>query len=156
MPTNVPPKAAAYPGVLEQRNTAFHIPPLHQCSHTTTQGLIAGVTGALASPAVLLLARYDAVGHLRLAARTALLATAARRELAGRLHPAGMDHPWRGRRFSARWGTHGELDYHPVRPDPVAEFLADTAVDNCLYRHPVRFLRLHEDLTAQQVPPFGT
>ncbi|MEU6807490.1 hypothetical protein ABZ920_00340 [Streptomyces sp. NPDC046831] len=35
-------------------------------------------------------------------------------------------------------------------------FPADTAVDEGLYRHPVRLLRLRDDLTVQQVPPFGT
>ncbi|MFD8222143.1 hypothetical protein ACFV2U_53095 [Streptomyces sp. NPDC059697] len=68
-------------------------------------------------------------------------------------HP---DRPWHGRRFSAGWGTHGELEYHPVRPDLVAEFRADTAVDDARYRHPVRFLRLRDDLAVHQVPPFGT
>lgn len=34
-------------------------------SHTTAEGLIGGVTGTLASPATLLLARYDVLGHLR-------------------------------------------------------------------------------------------
>ncbi|MGW2825765.1 hypothetical protein ACWC24_32880 [Streptomyces sp. NPDC001443] len=69
------------------------IPTLHQCSHTTAEGLTAGSTGALASPAALLLARYEAVGHLRLTARSTPLATAARRELAERLHPADPDPP---------------------------------------------------------------
>ncbi|MFF4347216.1 hypothetical protein [Streptomyces sp. NPDC001530] len=113
------------------------------------------VTGALASPATLLLARHDAVGNLRLIARTTPLLTAQRRNLAQRLHPADPDHPWHGRRFSASWGTRGELEYHPVRPDLVAEFQADTAVDEARYR-PVRFLRLRDDLAVQQVPPFGT
>ncbi|MET7695790.1 hypothetical protein ABZT06_49400 [Streptomyces sp. NPDC005483] len=53
-------------------------------------------------------------------------------------------------------GTRSELEYHLVRPELVAEFLADTAVDEGVYRHPVRFLRLRDDLTLQQVPPFGT
>ncbi|MDX2514571.1 MULTISPECIES: ATP-dependent DNA ligase [Streptomyces] len=124
-------------------------------SRTTAEGIIGGVTGALASPATLLLARYDAVGTLRLIARTTPLTTAVRRDLARRLHPGGLDHPWHGRRFSAGWGTRGELDYHPVRPDLVAEFLADTAIDVGRYRHPVRFLRLRDDLAVQQVLPFG-
>ncbi|MPY52418.1 hypothetical protein FPZ41_29140 [Streptomyces sp. K1PN6] len=59
-------------------------------------------------------------------------------------------------RESAGWGARGDLEYHPVRPDRVAEFVADTAIDDGLYRHPVRFLRLRDDLTAQQVPPFRT
>lgn len=118
--------------------------------------MIGGVTGALASPATLLLARYDAVGTLRLIARTTPLPTAVRRDLPRQLHPAAPDHPWHGRRFSAGWGASGELEYHPVRPDLVAEFEADTAIDAGLYRHPVRFLRLRDDLAVQQVPPFGT
>ncbi|MET8945679.1 hypothetical protein ABZX30_19340 [Streptomyces sp. NPDC004542] len=32
----------------------------------------------------------------------------------------------------------------------------DTATDEGVYRHPVRFLRLRDDLTVQQVPSFGT
>ncbi|MGW0633809.1 ATP dependent DNA ligase [Streptomyces sp. NPDC002758] len=125
-------------------------------SRTTAEALVGGVTGALAAQATLLLARYDAVGNLRLIARTIPLLTAQRRNLAQRLHPADPDHPWHGRRFSASWGTRGELEYHPVRPDLVAEFQADTAVDEARYRHPVRFLRLRDDLAVQQVPPFGT
>lgn len=35
------------------------------------------------------------------------------------------------------------------------EFLADTAVDDGRYRHPVRFLRVREDLTVGQLPLFG-
>lgn len=118
--------------------------------------MIGGVTGALASPSTLLLARYDAVGNLRLIARTTPLPTAVRRDLAQHLHPADPDHPWHGRRFSAGWGTRGELEYHPVRPHLVAEFQTDTAIDEGRYRHPVRFLRLRDDLAVQQVPPFGT
>jgi hypothetical protein len=86
----------------------------------------------------------------------ASLPTAVRHELAQRVHPADLDHPWHGRRFSAGWGTRGEPACDPVRPDLVAEFLADTAVDEGLYRHPGRFLPLREDLTAQQVPLFAT
>lgn len=125
-------------------------------SRTTSEALVAGVTGALTAPSTLLLARYDALGRLRMIARTTALPTVVRRELARRLYPADLDHPWHGRRFSAGWGTRGELEYHTVRLDLVAEFGADTAVDDGVYRHPVRFLRLRDDLAVQQVPPFGT
>jgi hypothetical protein len=67
---------------------------------------------------------------------------------------ADADHPWQGRHSSVGWGTRGELEYHPVRLDLVAEFQADNAVDEGRYRHPVRFLRLREDLTPGDVPPF--
>ncbi|MEU6803032.1 hypothetical protein [Streptomyces neyagawaensis] len=42
-----------------------------------------------------------------------------------------------------------------MRPDLVAEFLADTAVDEGVYRHPVRFSGLREDLAPEQVPRLG-
>ncbi|QMV12126.1 ATP-dependent DNA ligase [Streptomyces lincolnensis] len=122
-------------------------------SRTTAEALVGGITGTLSSPATLLLARYDAVGDLRLLARTTPLSTAQRRDLARRLHAAGPDHPWHGRSFSAGWDA-GELEYRPVRPDLVAEFQADTAIDAGLYRHPVRFLRLRDDLAPGQVLPF--
>jgi hypothetical protein len=95
--------------------------------------------------------RYDAVGTLRLIARTTPLPTAVRRDLARRLHPGGLDHLWHGRRFSAGWGTRGELEYHPVRPDLVAEFVADTAIDEGRYRHPVRFLRVRAENAPHQM-----
>ncbi|MEU0942425.1 ATP-dependent DNA ligase [Streptomyces canus] len=124
-------------------------------SRVSAEGVIGGVTGTLASPASLLLARYDGAGRLRLFAKSTPLPAAVRRGLAGLLHPAGPEHPWHGRRFGAGWGTRGELQYHPVAPDLVAEFLADTAVDDGIYRHPVRFLRLRDDLGVEDVTPFG-
>ncbi|MFE3169224.1 ATP-dependent DNA ligase [Streptomyces sp. NPDC059224] len=125
-------------------------------SRTTAEGVIGGVTGPLASPASLLLARYDGAGRLRLIARSTPLPTAVRTDLAGRLRAATGEHQWHGRRFSAGWGTRGELEYHPVDPDLVAEFVADTAVDDGIYRHPVQFLRLREDLLAQEIPLLGS
>ena len=122
----------------------------------TAEGIIAVVTGAVTSPASLLLARYDDTGRLRLIARTTPSPAAVRRDLGGRLHVADPDHPWQGRRFSAGWGTRGDLDYAPVLPELVAEFISDTAIDEGRYRHPVRFLRLREDLEAEQVPAYGS
>ncbi|MEU0030722.1 ATP-dependent DNA ligase [Streptomyces sp. NPDC006335] len=124
-------------------------------SRVTAEGVIGGVTGTLAAPASLLLARYDSAGRLRLIAKSTPLPAAVRRDLAGRLRPAGPEHPWHGRRFSAGWGTQGELQYRPVAPDLVAEFLADTAVDDGVYRHPVRFLRLRGELGVEDIPLLG-
>ncbi|MER5295264.1 ATP-dependent DNA ligase [Streptomyces pharetrae] len=122
-------------------------------SHVSSEAVLAGITGSLADPQTLLLGRYDTTGRLRLVARSTPLRTADRREIAQRLAPGGPDHPWHGRRFSAGWGTRGELDYHPVRPELVVEFIADTSVDAGRYRHPVRYLRLRDDLTPGQAPP---
>ncbi|MFC8666959.1 hypothetical protein [Streptomyces sp. NPDC057199] len=63
-------------------------------------------------------------------------------------------HPWHGRHFSADWGAAGELEFLTVKPDLVAEFVADTAVGR--YRHPVRFVRLRDDLTLHEMPSFIT
>ncbi|MFD7303722.1 ATP-dependent DNA ligase [Streptomyces pharetrae] len=81
-------------------------------SRVIAEAVLAGITGSLADPQTLLLGRYYTTGRLRLVARTTPLRTADRREIAQRLAPGGPDHPWHGRRFSAGWGTRGELDYH--------------------------------------------
>ncbi|RSO09595.1 hypothetical protein DMH26_01060 [Streptomyces sp. WAC 05379] len=72
--------------------------------------------------------------------------------LGAQLRLAGPEHPWHGRSFSAGWGARGELEYRPVHPDVVVEFLADTTVDAGRYRHPVRFLRPRPELTPTDVP----
>ncbi|MER6978716.1 hypothetical protein [Streptomyces carpinensis] len=51
-------------------------------------------------------------------------------------------------------GHHEDLTYTPVRPELVAEVLADTALDAGVYRHPVRYLRLRDDLPVDQLPLF--
>ncbi|WP_063611396.1 hypothetical protein [Streptomyces sp. 142MFCol3.1] len=102
-------------------------------------------------------AAHVAPGPLRPGRRPAPIArtTTVRTELGHRLTPADAERPWRGGRFSAGWGTRGELEYHPVRPELVAEFVADTAVDAGRYRHPVQLRGMREDLTPDQLPPWG-
>lgn len=46
------------------------------------------------------------------------------------------------------------LEYRTVQPGLVAELAADTAIDAGRHRHPVRFLRVREDLTSEEVEPF--
>lgn len=119
-------------------------------TRTTAEGIIGAVTGTAHAPKSLLLGRFDA-GRLRLVARSTPLSRPAAAELGAALRPAGPEHPWHGRRFSAGWGTPEPLVFQPVVPELVAEIDTDTAVDHGTYRHPVRYLRLRDDMAAQDV-----
>jgi ATP-dependent DNA ligase len=124
-------------------------------SRASAEAVVASVTGRVAAPSTLLLGRYDQAGRLRFIARTVLLSATARREIGGLLYPGGAEHPWQGRRFSAGWGTREAIDHRPVAPDVVVEFAGDAAVDEGRYRHPVRYLRVRDDLDPEQLPPPG-
>ncbi|MGW6202080.1 ATP-dependent DNA ligase [Streptomyces sp. NPDC055089] len=117
-------------------------------ARTTTEAVIGAVTGSLRSPTSLLLGRFDAAGRLHMIGRTTALHRTAASGLSGVLRPAGREHPWHGRRFSAGWHTSDSLLFQPVVPELVAEIAADTAVDAGRYRHLVRYLRLRDDMTA--------
>ncbi|MEU6349932.1 ATP-dependent DNA ligase [Streptomyces sp. NPDC047072] len=120
-------------------------------ARTTTEAIIGAVTGTPRSPTSLLLGRLDAAGCLAMIARSTLLPRAAAAELGAVLRPAGPEHPWQGRRFSAGWGTSEPLVFQTVVPELVAEVVADTAVDRGRYRHPVRYLRLRGDMAPGDV-----
>ncbi len=124
-------------------------------ARASAEAVVASVTGRVAAPSTLLLGRYDEAGRLRFIARTAPLSAAARREVGGLLYPGGAEHPWQHRRFSAGWGTRETLDHRPVVPDVVVEFVGDSAVDEGRYRHPVRYLRVRDDIGPEQLPPLG-
>lgn len=117
----------------------------------TAEGIIGAVTGAVSAPRSLLLGRLDAKGRLRLVARSTPLPRKAAAELGAVLRPAGAEHPWWGRTFSAGWGAKEPLVFRPVVPDLVAEVEADTALDLGRHRHPVRYLRLRDDMSAGDV-----
>jgi ATP-dependent DNA ligase len=120
-------------------------------ARTTTEAIVGAVTGTAHSPTSLLLGRLDTAGRLKLVARTTALSRAAAAELGAVLRPAGPEHPWHGRHISAGWGTKEPLEFQPVVPDLVAEVAADTAVDLGRYRHPVRYLRLRDDMAPGDV-----
>lgn len=118
----------------------------------TSEALIAGVTGSLRRPEILLLGRYDTTGRLRLVGISVPLKPAAARDVASVLTPAGPDHPWTGDRFTARWGSRDLLDPVLVAPHQVAEVSADTAQDHGIWRHPLRYVRIRQDIPVAQVP----
>ncbi len=121
----------------------------------TTEAVVGGVTGTLTAPAALLLGRFDARGRLRYIGRTGPLTVAQGREVTATAAAADAAHPW-PRPLPAGWsGQFDErqpLEYLPLRPDLVAEVVADQAYESGRLRHHIRHLRLRADLHARDVP----
>ncbi|MCX4632661.1 hypothetical protein [Streptomyces sp. NBC_01443] len=88
--------------------------------------------------------------------RTVPLGPEVSRQVGEHLAAAGPGHPFEGVRFAASWRSRDVLDVVLVRPDLVAEVSTDRAVDRGVFRHPLRFQRLRLDVTAEDVPPFGS
>ncbi|GHE71743.1 hypothetical protein GCM10018785_44990 [Streptomyces longispororuber] len=122
----------------------------------TEDAVVGAVTGRPAAPRTLLVGRYDTGGRLRYLGRSTTVPQAAGRALAELLTPAGADHPWRGRTFSAGWGTRESLHVTLVRPELVVELGVDVARDGAgRWRHPARWHRARPDLAAADTPPFA-
>jgi ATP-dependent DNA ligase len=121
----------------------------------TTEAIIGGITGPLNAPQTLMVGRLDRDGVLRPVGRSSVIRPEAAQRLAGRLTPAGPAHPWEGIRFRASWGSRDPLDVALVEPNMVAEIDADTAQDRGVWRHPLRFARLRQDIAVEDVPFFG-
>ncbi|MEU4690127.1 ATP-dependent DNA ligase [Actinoplanes sp. NPDC023714] len=118
---------------------------------TTTEAIIAGVQGV---PETLLLGRRSPSGRLHYVGRTVPLSAGQAAALRPRLTPAGPDHPW-PRPLPRSWSggfDQAPADYVPVLPDLIAEIAADAAHDHGRWRHPVRFLRLRDDLGPAHLP----
>ncbi|WP_260613714.1 ATP-dependent DNA ligase [Streptomyces sp. WAC07061] len=110
----------------------------------------------LTRPQLLILGRHDEHGRLRAVGRTVALRQDQARQAGEHLTAAGAGHPWAGVRFASAWGSRDVLDAVLVRPEVVAEISADRAIDHGgVYRHPFRFRRLRQDMTVDDVPPFG-
>lgn len=124
-----------------------------------TEAIVGGVTGTRQAPETLILGRYDAGGRLRVVARTAPLAPAARASLAGVLRNAGPDHPWPAELpagfAGGVYGAHPPIRYVRTEPEVVVEMSADAAVERGRWRHAVRFVRIRPDLSPSDVPLFG-
>ncbi|MFJ8589309.1 ATP-dependent DNA ligase [Streptomyces sp. NPDC093595] len=121
----------------------------------TTEAIIGAVTGTLRRPTGLLLGRYDRAGMLQYVGRSPMLAARASSDVGVLLQPGALDHTWRGRTFSAGWGTRETLGVTLVEPEQVAEISADTSMEDGRWRHAVRFVRLRADVSPTDVPEFG-
>ncbi|MEW5541433.1 hypothetical protein AB1339_27725 [Streptomyces cyaneofuscatus] len=103
-----------------------------------------------------LLGRYDRTGRIRYAGRSSLLSRPLAAALRAPLRPAGEEHPWTGRTFSASWGPKAALTVALVVPELVVEVRADVSRDSVgRWRHPVKLVRLRDDLAPADVPLFG-
>jgi ATP-dependent DNA ligase len=122
----------------------------------TTDAVIAAVSGSTTDPRTALFGRYDDEGRLRYIGRSSVLSRTVHADLSARLVVAAEAHPWSGETFSDRWGAKNALPIVLVEPDLVAEVRAD-ASQNAVgkWRHPVKLVRLRDDLATGDVPLFG-
>jgi ATP-dependent DNA ligase len=128
---------------------------------SSTEAIIAGVTGSLAQPETLLLGRRDTGGVLRYVGRTRPVTAVQRQELRGALHRVGAagrwaaEHPW-PRPLPAgwigQWSSPEPLRYVQVEPDTIAEVEVDAAYEDGRWRHQTRFLRIRTDLSIFDAP----
>ncbi|MFD8440156.1 ATP-dependent DNA ligase [Streptomyces microflavus] len=122
----------------------------------TTDAIIAAVSRSVADPATVLLGRCDPTGSLRYTGRSTVLPRPLATTLPARLSPAGEGHPWMGRTFSAAWGAKTALTVVLVVPELVVEVRADVSRYSAgRWRHPVKLVRLRDDLAPADVPFFG-
>jgi ATP-dependent DNA ligase len=123
----------------------------------TTDAVIAAVSGSPADPRTALFGRYDAAGQLRLIGRSSVLSGTVHADLTARLVAEAGEHPWAGETFSdGGWGAKDALPIVLVVPDLVAEVRADVTQDSTgKWRHPVKLVRLRDDLAVSDVPLFG-
>jgi ATP-dependent DNA ligase len=135
-------------------------------TRSTTEAIIAGVTGTATNPTSLLLGRFDVAGRLRYVAQTHTLPTAQRPALADLLPPltlqatAKHQHPWPcplPAAWSPQLDERQPLPYVQIQPIIVAEVEADAAYDPEYgrWRHRTRYIRLRADLSAHDVPPLA-
>lgn len=121
----------------------------------TTEAVVGAVAGSLERPTTVLFGRFDAGGTLRFVGRSTTLDRRVQALLAERLTPGAPDHPWHGHSFSPAWGSREKHPMVPVDPVLVAEIAVDTAFDDGRWRHPIRLLRIREDMAPEDVPAFG-
>ncbi|GAA2564980.1 MULTISPECIES: hypothetical protein [Streptomyces] len=105
----------------------------------TEDAVVGAFTGPAPAPRTLLLGWYDTGGRLRYVGRSTTLPQTPDRAIAKLFTPAGDDHPWTGRTFSAGGGSRESLHVTLVTPKLVVEVGVDVARDSAgRWRHPGR------------------
>ena len=121
-------------------------------SWETTEVLAGGVIGPIGAPSQLVAGRFRD-GELVVVGRTSPLDPQQSAALAAVLTPAGRDHPWPERIGTGAFGG-GRLSVALTRVEPsvVVEVSADAALQAGVFRHPLRFVRVRQDLRPGDVP----
>ena len=116
-------------------------------SRETTEVIIGVVTGSIERPETVV-AGLVRDGELHIVGKTTPLSSTQAAELAEVLTPTGPDHPWPVEVSSSRFGSsRAKVQLVKVEPLVVAEVLEDTALQAGAYRHPLRYVRVRNDLT---------
>lgn len=122
-------------------------------SRESTEVIVGAVTGSLARPETVV-AGAVRDGVLQIVGKSTPLTKTQAAELAQALTPAAPEHPWPDQVAATRFGSSREkVTLVKVEPVLVAEVLADAALDAGGYRHPLRYLRLRRDLSADDLRP---
>ncbi|MFD0068965.1 ATP-dependent DNA ligase, partial [Streptomyces sp. NPDC127574] len=95
----------------------------------TSEALVGAITGRVQAPSTLLLARRGEAGRMHFVGRTTVLSRQTAADVGRLLRLQAGGHPWRGRRFSAGWGSTETLDVQLVEPSVVVEVSVDISLD---------------------------
>jgi ATP-dependent DNA ligase len=113
--------------------------------HRDTVDVIAGaVTGTLAHPRELIIGLPGDDGGLRIVGHSTALSAEAADALKGVIAAPADTHPWPTTREANRW-RHEASELTLIEPF-VIEISADTARDDGVFRHPVRFVRTRPEM----------
>lgn len=113
--------------------------------HRDTVDVIAGaVTGTLADPHQIIVGLPED-GELRIVGHSTVLSKAAARGLAELIRAPRGTHPWPTTREANRWRSE-PTELTLIEPF-VIEISADTARDEGVFRHSVRFVRVRPEMT---------
>ena len=120
-------------------------------SRHTHEVVVGAITGTLTHPTTVI-AGLNRGGELVVVGRTVPLTTTQSAKLGAVLNPAGADHPWPARISSGRYGGRSTTPTTRVNPLVVAEVSTDTARENGVWRHGLRYHRHRPDLTPHDPP----
>jgi len=120
-------------------------------SRDTHEVIVGAITGTVDHP-LTVIAGLRRGGDLVVVGRTVPLSTTQSAELGAVLAPAGSDHPWPAQIRPGRFGGRSTTPTTRVDPVVVAEVSADSARENDVWRHGLRYLRHRPDLTPADLP----